>query len=182
MMQSKLNANNIDREIQEYYASIEDLGGLSSYLKGIDFFQHLKREHIGDGPYPDCTVFEAANRIMTDLVILKGVRWLINCKEIPFSLFHVEYGNADRNDHDVTAEKDGKRFCGEAFNVAESFFMIKKTSSLKKLRKKSADAKYKFIIVNIEAVKETYRPKANDGEYYLFVDIRSDKVRIIPEL
>ena len=94
----------------------------------------------------------------------------------------VEYGNDNNNDHDVTAEAYGKRFCGEAFNVSPSFFEGKKWKMLKKLRDKSADAEYKFIIANIDAVKETYSPKIKDREYYLFVDIRSDYVRIIPEL
>ena len=67
----------------------------------------------------------------------------------------VEYGNDNNNDHDVTAEAYGKRFCGEAFNVSPSFFEGKKWKMLKKMKV---------------------------GEYYLFVDIRSDNVRIIPEL
>ena len=177
-----LNSDNIDNAIEVYCKMIEDLGGLSSELRGIDFFTYLKREPVGTGPYPECTMFEASNRIMTDLVILKGVRWLIQSSEIPFSEFNVEYGNSDKNPHDITAEENGLTFCGEAFNVAPSFFMGKKTKSIKKLREKSADADYRFIVANLDAIEETYRPIEHKGEYYLFVDIKSNEIKLIPNI
>ena len=138
VIQSILNAKNIDRIIEEYHDSIKNLGLPSSDMKGVTLFNYLKREPIGAGPYPECTMFEASNRIMTDLVILKGVRWLINSKEIPLSEFHVEFGNSDNNPHDITAQENGVKFCGEAFNVAKSFFTGKKGKSLKKLREKKS--------------------------------------------
>jgi len=48
-----------------------------SGLRGLRLFQYLKRNQVGLGPYPHVTLFEAANRIMTDMVILKGIKWKV---------------------------------------------------------------------------------------------------------
>ena len=37
----------------------------------------LKREKIGRGPYPEVSIFETSNRIMTDLVILFGIKKIL---------------------------------------------------------------------------------------------------------
>lgn len=177
----KLNKQNIDRVIQEYLSSIEDIGKSLSGLRGVDLFHCLKRGEIGSGPYPTVTLFEAANRIMTDLVILKGVKWLIDSPKFPFDEYTVEYGNEDKNDHDITASKAGKTFSGEAFNVAPSFFQSKKSSMLKKLNAQKAKADYKVIIVNSDAVKDDYSPRIKEGLYFVFVDVASGKARLLTE-
>jgi hypothetical protein len=132
------------------------------------------------GPYPHVTLFEAANRIMTDLVILKGVRWLLDKRSFPFDEYLVEYGNEDSNEHDITAVQSGKRLIGEAFNVAPSFFQGKKTAMLKKLRNAGESIDFKIIMVNADAVNEDYLPKVKDREYYLFVDVESYEARLLP--
>ena len=68
---------------------------------------------------------------MTDLVILKGVKWLLDRYAFPFDEYVVEYGNEDSNDHDITAIKGSKKLFGEAFNVAPSFFQGKKLRCLR---------------------------------------------------
>ena len=86
----------------------------------------LKREKLDHGPYRDVTLFEAANRIMSDLVILKGIRWLLDEKVFPFDAYTVEFGNENRNGFDIRAEQGGKTLVGEAFNVAPSFYPVKR--------------------------------------------------------
>ena len=179
-MERKLNRENITSAIEEYESSIAEIGGILSGLRGVELFQCLKRKQLGTGPYPHVTLFEAANRIMTDLVILKGVKCLLESERFPFNEYVVEYGNEDSNDHDIQAEISGLLFHGEAFNVAPSFFQGKKTSMLKKLRSSERHADFKMIIANLDAVQENYSPKVTDGEFYLFVDILSNDYRLLP--
>ena len=100
-MERTLNRQNIDSVMQEYVSSIEGTRAVISGLTGVKLFQYLKRQQIGAGPYPHVTLFEAANRIMTDLVILRGVKWLLESQAFPFDEYVVEYGNEDSNDHDI---------------------------------------------------------------------------------
>jgi hypothetical protein len=181
-MDRALNRQNIDSVIQRYTSSIAEIGDMFSGLKGVRLFQYLKRNQVRIGPYPHVTLFEAANRIMTDLVILKGVKWLLHKRSFPFDEYVVEYGNEDSNDHDITADQSGKRLIGEAFNVAPSFFQGKKTSMLKKLRSFGERADFRIIMANADAVNTNYSPKVEDKEYYLFVDVDSDEARLLPNI
>lgn len=178
-MERTLNKLNIDNAIRNYELSIADIGKIDSKLTGIKLFQYLKRSLIGLGPYPHVTLFEAANRIMTDLVILKGIKWILDNNSFPFEEYCVEYGNEDKNDHDIMAASVGKRLIGEAFNVAPSFFSGKRYSTQKKLRSSSAIADYKLIIANSDSVKDDYHPPLKDGEYFLYVDIETGEGRLL---
>lgn len=177
-----MNKENIESVIHKYSSSIAEIGDEISGLKGVGLFKYLKRAKVEIGPYPHVTLFEAANRIMTDLVILKGVKWLLDKGSFPFDEYLVEYGNEDSNDHDITAAQSGKRLIGEAFNVAPSFFQGKKTSMLKKLRKAGESADFKIIVANADAININYFPKAGHKEYFLFVDIESCEARLLPNI
>ena len=181
-MDRSLNRQNIDYAIRKYISSIAEIGGNISGLKGLKLLQNMKRDQVGMGPYPHVTLFEAANRIMSDLVILKGVRWLLNTQSFPFDEYIVEYGNEDSNDYDIIANQAGKRLIGEAFNVAPSFFQGKKTSMLKKLRSSEETADFLIIVVNADAVNDIYSPKVRNKEYYLFVNVESDEARLLPNI
>jgi hypothetical protein len=181
-MERILNRQNIDSEIHEYEQSIQGIGDTLSGLRGYSLFNCLKRTQVGSGPYPHVTMFEAANRIMTDLVILKGVKWLLDKSTFPFDEYIVEYGNEDNNDHDITASKGGRQLSGEAFNVAPSFFQIKKYSMLKKLRGQENMPEYNIIVANLDAIKDSYSPKVREGEYYIFVDVRTGIGKLIPNV
>lgn len=175
-----LDRNNVDAAIAWYQAAIAAIG-LPGQHTGVELFRTLKRVPVGSGPYPEATFFEAANRIMTDLVILHGVKWLLENHAPAFEAFSVDYGHRDTQSHDVMSHPivaGVPSLEGEAFNVAQSFFQGKKTSSLKKLRKKSS-ASHRFIIVNAEAVKDVYMPDLADGEYILLVDIFGNGTRIL---
>ena len=117
---------------------------------------------------------------MTDLVILKGIKWLLDAHTFPFDEYVVEYGNEDSNDHDITASKEGKKFSGEAFNVAPSFFQGKKASMLKKLRSAEKPVDYKVIVANSDAIGANYAPKVRKGEYFVFVDVESGEAELMP--
>ncbi len=132
-----------------------------------------------DGLDIDQTAFEAANRIMTDLVILYGVKWLLESKTFPFDSYTVEFGKENKNDFDIQARSTGKLLVGEAFNVAPSFFQSKKSSMLKKLRKKPAD--YLIIMVNHDVVTNEYSPYPKEGEYYVFVNVDDGTAKVVPK-
>lgn len=180
-MQRELTADNIDKVLSQYLKSIESVGDSINGKKGISLFQAIKRDKTNSGPYSDVSLFEGANRIMTDLVILHGVKWMLNNNEIfPFNKYTVEYGNEDRNENDIESSAGNNRLSGEAFNVARSFFQGKKSAMLRKLRKIENQTNYKVILVNSDAIKSNYSPKRlREGEYFVFIDIVSGKGTLI---
>jgi hypothetical protein len=172
---SKTNAGQL---IKSYEALVEEISVCNH--KGLRLCQALKREVVEVGPYPTVTMFEAANRIMSDLVILYGVKWLLDNSVFPFENYTVEYGNEDKNGFDIRAAGNGETLVGEAFNVAPSFFQAKKTSMLKKLRNASAD--YKIIMFNHDAVEQGYKPKPGGKEFFVCVTVGTEGCSIVPML
>ncbi len=175
-----ISKTNVDHIIKEYLASVENLGDSIANLKGLRLLEALKRDVVGAGPYPRVTLYEAANRIMTDLVILYGVKWLLTHDVFPFDTYSVEYGNEDKKGFDIRATSNGKGLIGEAFNVAPSFFQNKKNSMLMKLREPTARADFKIIIFNHDAVKSNYTPKPRDKEFFVIVKVGADEARVVP--
>jgi nitrogen fixation protein len=169
----RLNSSNIEKAIKNYLHLLADLPLNIISSDPFDFLKKIKRKPVGTGPYPCVTLFEAANRIMTDLVILVGVRELLRGKipDLDFDEYIVELGNEDSHENDISATRNGWHLRGEAFNVAESFFQGKKTLMLKKLRKKSTSTDRLLLLFNSEAVSTTYVAKNRINEYYLPVDI-----------
>lgn len=174
-----LSKANIDQTLADYLASVEDLGESIANLRGFRLFEALKRDVVGKGPYPTVTLFEAANRIMTDLVILYGVRWLLKHALFPFDTYVVEYGNDDTQGFDIRASSGGSALIGEAFNVAPSFFQGKKRSMLKKLRQPTALADFKLIMFNHDAVTPEYVPETGEREFYVVVRVGTEEARAV---
>ena len=172
---SKANAGQL---IVSYMASVEEIGNSLGDYKSLRLLLALKRETLGVGPYPHVTMFEAANRILSDLVILYGVKWLLDNHVFPFESYMVEYGNENNNGFDICASENGKTLVGEAFNVAPSFFQTKKATMLKKLAESCAD--YKIIMFNHDAVERSYEPKATRNEHFVFVQVGKDDSHMIP--
>ena len=175
-----LTADNIEKVLSDYVASAEEIGDSIAGYSGIKLLEALKREAVGSGPYPNVAMFEAANRIMTDLVMLYGVRWLLKRGGLPFASYHVEYGHENNNAHDVTATENNLIFAGEVFNVAPSFYPIKKSSALKKLRSGKRVPDVKMLIVNHDAVGNDYSPRLSAGEAILLVKVGTDEAILMP--
>jgi len=174
---SKANAGQL---ITNYLKLVEQVGNPVANFKGLRLVQALKREAVEAGPYPKVTLFEAANRIMSDLVILYGVKWLLDNNVFPFGTYTVEYGIDDKNAFDIEATSAGKKLIGEAFNVARAFFQTKKTSVLKKLRQRDVSADYKIIMFNHDAVERSYKPKPEKDEFFVFVQVGTDDSCMVP--
>ena len=173
---------NIDQLLRDYLTSTETIGDSISTLRGIKLLEALKRGVAGAGPYPKVSVFEAANRIMTDLVILYGVRSLLGNEALPFNQYTVEYGHENNEQHDIMAESGGRVLIAEAFNVAPSFFPVKKGAALKKLRRSGVRADYKMIVCNSGAVPDAYAPKPGNGEFLVLVDVGTGISTVVPGL
>ncbi len=171
---------NIDAIIHDEYADLAVLGTSIKGLTGLPLLKALKRDALAEGPYPGVTLFEAANRVMTDLVILHGVAGLLKKRVFPFSSYTVEFGHENFNNHDIQASNENLTLVGEAFNVAESFFTVKKGKALKKLRNYGSSANIRLIMVNEDAVNSIYSPKTEPGLHYVFVNIDNGQIRVVP--
>lgn len=169
----QLTASNIDQAIASYLNLLQTTPTNIEAKNVLGFLTKIKREKVQSGPYPNVTLFEAANRIMTDLTILYGVKSLFQntIEEINFDSYTVEFGNENFNDHDILAENKKSKLIGEAFNVAESFFQTKKSSALKKLRQAKLDNEIILIIYNSDAIKKDYLPKKAENEFHLPVTL-----------
>jgi len=177
----RLTRGNIGKALATYRRHVEELSlGPAAGLRGLDLLLALKRKKVGGWPYgKDLTWSETANRIMSDLVILYGVRFLLRDHIFPFREYTVQYGIENEQGYDVRAGRGRLTLKGEAFNVAESFFQNKKSSSLAKLRK-PPKATCRLIMFNQDAVKPGYAPRPEKGEYFVLVNVQSGDGRIVP--
>jgi len=169
----KLNQENIDKAIQDYNELVKEIPLEIKSDNSLLLLKQLKREKLGKGPYPEVSIFEAANRIMSDLLILHGVRDLLNGKvvELKFSEYEVELGNENKKDHDIMAINDGIELIGEAFNVSKSFFYAKKSSALKKLNNSPRKKAIRLLLFNEDAKPKGYDLLKGKTEYHYAVEI-----------
>ncbi|MFD2642793.1 hypothetical protein [Pseudomonas japonica] len=173
-----LNEQNIHLIKEDFERSLSDLGASVQGKSGVALLTSMKRDKVGVGPYPDVTLFEAANRIMSDLVILNGIAGLLREKSFPFTEYTVEFGNEDKNGFDIRASSPTQTLIGEAFNVAPSFFQGKKSSALKKLRAGAADSSYKILMFNADAPPKGYSARHEADTYHVSVDISNGAIAI----
>ena len=122
-----LNQQNINQTISKYLTLLDNIPLKFESNNILQLLTDLKRKELNYGPYPHVTLFESANRIMSDLTILYGVKELLNgaIKEINFEHYTVDLGHDFNNMHDIEAKNGKLKLYGEGFNVAESFFQIK---------------------------------------------------------
>lgn len=174
----KLNLINIQEYLEDYLNKVNEMKCSPPHEDVLVFINSLKRKAVGSGPYPDVSLFEASNRILSDVLILFGVRRLltnpsVNNITIPFKEYDVSLGVEGGND--LKAFSGSIRLIGEAFNVAPSFFQQKKSSALKKLIPEKAD--YRLIIFNSDAVRnpDDYIKKSERSMIYLPIDIWNER-------
>lgn len=176
-----LSQDNVIVEMRRRAILIEKIGPSIKGLSGVALIESLKRDRVGAGPYPDVTLFEAANRIMSDLVILHGVKWLLGTAHFPFDEYRVQLGHENTNPFDIEANNGRESLAGEAFNVAASFFQVKKSAMLVKLRRDAPNHTYRIIMVNHDAVTENYKPRVQQGEQYVFVNVGASSCDVVPK-
>ncbi len=179
----KLNQTNIDRMLSDYLRSVNSINLPTPHNDVLGFISSLKREPLSTGPYPNVSLFEASNRILSDLVILFGVRRLllnqaVGNVRLPFTEYEVALGV--KGGHDLTATARNLHLVGEAFNVAPSFFQQKKSRMIKKLRSQER-VDYRLIIFNVDAVKnpQHYIKISEPSMLYLLVDLWVDRDNLV---
>lgn len=161
-----LNHSNIHEEIQKYLKEIDAIDFPERKGNNIEYMLSLKRGKILKGPYPHVSIFEASNRIFSDIVILFGIRQILlnpqlGSIHLPFDQYEVKLGA--ENGFDIEANNGDEKLIGEAFNVARSFFPDKKRKMKAKLTNES-NFDYKILIFNADAVK--------DPDYYRQISLK----------
>lgn len=113
----------------------------------------LKRERFRIGPYEGITIFEAANRIASDLTLLQGVSKLFSDQIISSSAqVQVLLGTMQgENNGDFTIFENGSELQGEAFDVAPTFFKSKLYKTLVKWRDKVG---LRFVVFNEDCLED----------------------------
>jgi hypothetical protein len=181
MLRNVIKKADTTKVLRDYIKSIRNVGSNLQASRGLSLIRELKRGKTGLGPYPRVSLFESANRIMTDLVILHGVKWLLANNELGFDSYAVEYGHENNNGYDLRAKRGRRTLIGEAFNVSPSFFQGKKAAMIRKLRI-DKKATVKLILINHDSVAKNYNPKPPAGMHFVFVDIDTGECTITPKL
>lgn len=154
----KLNKANIDAVLTDYKKLLDEIPLKIEADNLLELMTKIKRDKIGTGPWSKVSIFEASNRIMSDLVILYGVKSILDGNYAhlnEFTEFEVELGNESKNAHDIISHAKNALLIGEAFNVAPSFFNTKKIKSIKKLQQSDLEATKRIILCNTDAHKST---------------------------
>lgn len=174
----KLNRENIEEKLGAYLAQVRSIEIPVLSRDPLVAMRSLKRDKIGSGPYQGVSLFEVANRVLSDLVILYGVQRLlddpvIGSVQLPFQEYEAALGV--KGGYDLEASADGQTLIGEAFNVAPSFFQAKRSAMIKKLQREPAD--YRLILFNSDAVSNPryYLSKSEPAMLYLPVGIPSQQ-------
>ncbi len=180
----KISKSNFENEYANYLESILEMELQLKYEDHYDFFYSVKRKPVRNGPHPNVSAFEAANRIMSDLVIWGALEILLYSKDIlPFSFdeFTIKLGN--KSGIDIEAIKGNEKLVGEAFNVAPSFFYQKCSKERKDLIQNDS-AQTKIITYNLDAVENTPKfknytsfHKDENGIWYLPINVDFEKIR-----
>jgi len=172
----RLDSKNIDREISQYLEAVNQIELPTPQEDVLAFIDSLKRKSLDSGPHPGVSLFEASNRIMSDLIVLFGVRQLLTQGAVghirlPFREYEVRLGV--KGGWDLEAAAEGQRLIGEAFSVAQSLFQQKKRSMQNKLLQSVKRADYRLIIFNADAVKspDYYKEESEQDMLYLPVDV-----------
>ncbi|MBD2699839.1 hypothetical protein IC229_04275 [Spirosoma sp. BT702] len=167
-----LTKSNIDKAVSDYLNLVSNIPLRIESDNFLGLMKKLKRGKIATGPYPEVSIFEAANRIMSDLVILFGVRDILQDRYKEFASFDeftVELGNEKANAHDIYSKCETGSLAGEAFNVAPSFFHGKSSMSVRKLLANQDNPEFLIILCNSDCYSFSQKP--------LF---KGKRVRVIP--
>lgn len=165
-----LHKHNIQKAIEDYTRKVDRMRlGPVAKREGRGLLRDLKRKEVQDGPWPSASWVEAANRIMSDLVILYGVRWMLRQHQLPIDNYHVQLGTEKGKPFDIMADSDGLHFVGEAFSVAKSYFSEKMRRTRLKLSKANVQVTHKVIMFNAE-MKGEFRERPSDPIEYAVVD------------
>lgn len=175
-----LHNENIDETIRLYEKKVTQIKHQIEGVSVYHFLLKIKREPIGLGPYPHVSLFESANRIMSDLVLLYGTKVLlrdrcVNNINLPFKEYSIILGHGHGDD--LHARTNNYEIIGEAFNVAKTYFPVKVRNELQNMEKRRVTTKpnelMKIILFNKEATpnSEKLYLSSNHNLLYLPIDL-----------
>jgi len=152
---NKINYNKLISLILEYedYIDKSKFPKFPDINKTIEVIEYFKRTKKSIGPYENITPLEAANRIATDMLVLYGIKQIVegisNLKEN--AVISISLGTEQNQLGDFCI--NGQH--GEAFNVAESFFRQKLYKTIKKWDKIVDKHKIEltYILFNAEVLE-----------------------------
>jgi hypothetical protein len=167
-MAMTLTSTNIVSNVQQYIADVDrtTIPSLPT-TDPIAFFGALKRTALANGIYQGKSIFEVANRTLSDLIVLGLAERLLSSSHTgypaPATKVRVLLGTKDDGNDVEATFPDGTLLHGECFNVAPSFFQTKLNKTRKKLRE--ARGAIKVIAFNDDAVPSSWAPKPGTFVY-----------------
>lgn len=181
VIKDRLNKDQLESLKTSYLDTLENYPFLLiedwSYQSVIKELKRDLKKRIG--PYTDITVFEAANRIATDLTMMDGILKLFSDGKLEIQeTVKIRLGTmyiSGRGDFTVF-RKDESEQEGESFNVAASFFQSKMQKTLKKWENESS---LKYILFNKDCLStdklylyfENLKKERQDIEFVLTEDV-----------
>jgi hypothetical protein len=146
-----------------------------------DMIRNVKRSPENIGPYKNISVFEALNRIGSDLVLLDGAERLFNGEidSIKPKSIQLNMGNKHGFDFTVTLF-NGIEIYGEAFNAAESFCKDKCRQAIDKLANEQLDEWHKTLQskAGILFINEEVKPVIDKYENQKEKELREKGIKI----
>lgn len=138
-----LNVNYLESLERFPFPKIQDW----SYQSVIKELKRDLKKQIG--PYTDLTIFEAANRIATDLTLIRGILQMFSDGIIGIEdNVEIQMGTMQgkgKGDFIVCSGNETEKGRGESFNVASSFFTSKMNRTLRSWKDNSS---LKYIVFN----------------------------------
>ncbi len=123
----------------------------TSFYEMIIYLKRKNQNQAGKiGAYKNITVYEASNRIATDLVSINGLLQLLAVrKELQGGKFTLRLGTTFENGKGkFTIKINNEEIQGEAFNVASSSLQDRIRNTFKKWK---GNQQLKYILVNADA-------------------------------
>ena len=172
-----LTRSNIESEIQNYLDVVNSIKFPDRKGTNLEYMISLKRDPIGSGPYEWVSIYEASNRIFSDIVILFGIRHIllkpqIGSVSLPFDKYEVKFGAEDG--FDIMADNGKEKLAGEAFNVAKKYFS-KKRHEMKNKLEAANGYDYKILIFNSDAIARPQKYILKSSKEMIFLPINWQK-------
>jgi len=177
-----LTADDVGMHIDRYVRKLDEWPVPLLPSEPVRFFLELKRKKVTGGPYPGVSVFELANRVMSDLVVLFAARELLagRVPGVTERIVRVEAALGTTHGRDLVGHfESGGEVAGECFNVASSFFAAKHSKARKDLLQ--AHCKQRLIAFNHDAVSDSSRFTERPDEkcVYLLVDVAAELAALV---
>lgn len=118
-----------------------------------ELLEKVKRSRYNIGPYENITLFEASNRVATDLTLFEGVKNLFKTNLVSSnSKILIQLGTMQiKEKGDFSVNNSGEDLEGEVFDTAHTFFRNKLYKTLKKWKGYN---RLKFIVFNKDVLEE----------------------------